>query len=949
MKNIILVIIVLVLGIMIGLTVGPKLSRITHIIHVHFGTASGQRSSKPAVDIKYDQNAPGDLIISNFQNANDVNKWDGVPTQQVAGKEINQPGSWLKVKYPKGDYPGLDAYRTTPKDWSQYQTLDLDIYNPSDSVIKFGIIIRDEIGGSYPQRYDGQFGLNPGMNNFELNFTGLKTNDKSRRIQLDQIKEVTLFLDNPQQETTLYLNNIRLERAQKTDIPHMYVFNFGPESSPTWPGATKVTNETKYSSKGYGWTDEGSLRAEDRQFPDPLFRAWVMGKEFRTDLPNGDYVVYMMLEDPGAWDYYQNYEERKVYANDKLVVDDYEYSAPFFKEHYLKHLETEDLPKEDVWNTYIKTRFVPKIFNVTVADGELNLRFDPVYGYANTLSCLIIYPVAQSKKAEQYIHDLNTKRKKYFTAQYAEKISPQAALDAQFTAQDYIIFNKNHLEPMVPNSVPTANDILKEINISAAQGESTSFDLDIYPLKDLGNSQVSLEDLTDSSGNKIPAENVTVRTTQYKLKLMGEKVYQMRGELLRNTDTWEIKKGTGRQFWVTVSVPESTPPGEYKGNVVFKVLNGSQRNVPIKLEVLPFKLDDPDVALGLFYFAPSYYKWFGDTEELYWRTIGLQLLDIKNHGLNTVAIDFAPTIKSLDESGKPVMDFEALDKFLAIYHNSGLNGPIVDYGAIDLIKSAERLSDKDDAKFAAILQDAYRQTKAHLLETRTPQIVFALADELSNTGGKGVDYGIRLGKIAKAVEGIRTTAFLNSPDNDRLFPELSISTINNGMKIDQDLLNNLKQSGSELWFYNIGMDRFTFGYYLWKTKAKGRLQWHYQLPSVDPYFDLDGRETDYCATYPSLEDKPINAVWFEQVAEGVEDYRYLLTLDHLINKVKALNNPAFETQLHAAQAVMDDIDSSINVKLDDNKWTADDYSQRRKHLAEQITILKRLLRPMGSQ
>ena len=747
MKKIIIVAIIFVFGAIFGVLLKDKIIKAKHILYKKFSVVSNQKLKKPAIEIKYKENNSMQMIISDFENTADVSKWDGVPTKRVLAKDyFNQEGHWLKITYPKGDYPGLDAFRTIPRDWRKYQTLCFDIYNPSETVIQFGILIRDELGDNYPQRYDGEFGLKPGMNNFELNITGIKTNDKSRILQIDKMKELTLFLIQPPQDITLFLNNVRLEREQNIGIPNMFIFNFGTESSPSWPGAIKITNKTKYGSLGYGWTDPGDLRAEDRQFPDPLFRAWVIGKELRTNLPNGDYVVYMMLEDPGAWDYYQNYQYRKVYANDKLVVDDYEYSAPFFKDQYFKHLQTEDLPHEDVWNTYINARFVPKIFKVTVTDGELNLRFDPTYAYACTLSCLIIYPVDKSKEAEKYISELTAKRKKYFNSQYAEIVSPEPDLDQQLTNQDYLLFSKSYLDPIFPNVVPTPNEILKEINIFAAQGESVPFTLDIYPLKDLGACQVSLGDLVNSAGDKILQEDINVRTTQYKLKLTGEKIYQMRGELLRNTDTWDIKKGITRQFWITVKVPENTVPGEYKGNVIFKASNGSQQEIPINLNVLPFKLDEPDIALGMFYFTPGYYKWFEDTENIYWKTIEQQLLDIKGHGLNTIAINVAPTVKGLDATGKPDIDFESFDRFLAIYQKTGFNKPIVDYGAIDLVSSAEQLSDNDEARLSGILQSIYSQIKAHTESNHEPEIIFALADEISNTGGEGIDYAIKLSK-----------------------------------------------------------------------------------------------------------------------------------------------------------------------------------------------------------
>jgi hypothetical protein len=162
------------------------------------------------------------------------------------------------------------------------------------------------------------------------------------------------------------------------------------------------------------------------------------------------------------------------------------------------------------------------------------------------------------------------------------------------------------------------------------------------------------------------------------------------------------------------------------------------------------------------------------------------------------------------------------------------------------------------------------------------------------------------------------------------------------MKINSDLLTKIKESGSELWLYNIGQNRFTYGFYIWKTKAKGRLQWHYQLPAVDPYFDLDGRESDYCASYPSLQG-PINAVWFECVREGIDDYRYLLTLNNLINNVEALHDSKFIAQINEAKAVINDIESRIQVELDKNNIKSEEYDKWRQQIAEQIVKLKQLL------
>lgn len=888
-------------------------------------------------------------FISNFEDEKELSKWNKNALQlSLAEEHCTQGASCLKVIFPAGKYPGLNIWKPKPSDWSGFDTLKFDVYNPQGEVVRFGILLKDEQGDSYADRYDGYFAFKPGENNFELNITGLKTNNKKRQIQLDKIKELTIFLFEPKNETTLYLDNVRLEREKKAGADNFYRFDFGTEDSEVWPGFTKATDKDKYfKDKGYGWAVMWDLKTEDRQYPDSLFRDWVKGSgPFNIDVSNGKYIVYMMLEDPGFWQYYQHYQRREIYAEDRLVVSDTLDSAAFLKDYYFRHLETEDLPGEDIWDTYVKTRFTPKIFRVKVEDGQLNLKFSSKGAYTCALSALIIFPSEYEKEGMRYIQEINEKQKRYFNTHFVISAPSAPPISFSVSKEDkesgYILFQRNYIERVYPNTAPRIDEIGKNLELFGAQGEYEPFTIGIYPLQDLGVCELTAEDLTSEEGKIIPANNIAIRVVQYKLKSTGKKVYEAKGELLRKKSKIDIKKGITRQFWATIRIPEGTSAGNYTGKVHFKPASGKGETIELKLRVLPFKLLEPDIAMGMFYFAPSYLRWYEDTKGYFWGEIEKQLRDLKEHNINSLAIDIAPGIKDVSDGAGVQLSMGDFNEFIKVYKLAGFTKPIVGYGMIRLIKQAEKFSNGDEKRFSNILKNTYKGIKSSVDEMYGPEIIFCLADEISNIEGKGIEYGLNLAKIVRDIPGVKTTALLNNRKDRVIFPYLDISTINGGVGIDKETIENIKSSGSELWFYNIGQDRFTFGFYLAKTKAKGRMQWNYQLPAVDPYFDLDGRESDFCASYPSPEG-PINSVWFEWIREGIDDYKYILTLYELIARGK--NSAKSETVQKAREAedVLRGMLDEVDVELNRKNWDVSAYDQKRWQIAQQIVALKELL------
>ena len=127
-------------------------------------------------------------------------------------------------------------------------------------------------------------------------------------------------------------------------------------------------------------------------------------------------------------------------------------------------------------------------------------------------------------------------------------------------------------------------------------------------------------------------------------------------------------------------------------------------------------------------------------------------------------------------------------------------------------------------------------------------------------------------------------------------------------------------------FYN-GGNRWTFGTYMYKAAKqfdmKFRLSWHWNVVAGDPYYALDCREDDYAWCNASPDGELIPSVHFEQLREGLDDYRRLLTLQQLVQaKPNAPAGRAGRKVLDSCLSTFKLGDTQVNDTLLPGGWTA---------------------------
>jgi hypothetical protein len=120
------------------------------------------------------------------------------------------------------------------------------------------------------------------------------------------------------------------------------------------------------------------------------------------------------------------------------------------------------------------------------------------------------------------------------------------------------------------------------------------------------------------------------------------------------------------------------------------------------------------------------------------------------------------------------------------------------------------------------------------------------------------------------------------PDLQPVYAEMLKGTDTWGAGMHTPKLHDLmKAAGSRLWLYNTGLDRFTFGTYMFfaarRNDVKGFVQWVYPLQGTLTKYDMAShREANYGVVYPSDHGLRTTPIW-ERIRAGCDDHRYAQT------------------------------------------------------------------------
>ena len=518
---------------------------------------------------------------------------------------------------------------------------------------------------------------------------------------------------------------------------------------------------------------------------------------------------------------------------------------------------------------------------------------------------------------------------------HREDHSP-ARPNAEDRARGFQVFTRSEPGDIRPNSRPREDELCEAVAKTAAPGEYASVNFALYPLRELSRVRVDVTDLKREGGT-IPASAVelwVVRCWPQRTDWRAV-TFQVVPELLEPMQPVGLRRGVPQQYYATVRVPEDAASGKYRGTIRVEADSLSSDAVRIEVEVLPFRLrTPPGIVWGLY---PDSRRWLKFPDE----QIEREMIDYREHGINALMMYPLAFVKFAYAGGKVSADFSLNRKIMRLYRKVGLGGTMV--VSVQSSESFVRnLIGMDKLEHTPEFVDAYRQVmlllKQESIEDNWPDYCIHSVDEPSS-GARGEE-AVRTLKLLKEL-GFRTfNTCYGRFVRDKLDTYLDFRCYNNigflSMRTAEGthaLRDETLSAGDVFWWYgtgcytnggliqdgNVVVNRHMGGIHFWRTKATGCWAWTFLRPKGSAYDDFDGasqrEHKDACIAYPTRDGRGlVSTLQWEGIREGVTDYKYLHTLQCLIEEARKSNRP--EAKAAAQQA-----ERELSAMLNELPWT----------------------------
>jgi len=484
----------------------------------------------------------------------------------------------------------------------------------------------------------------------------------------------------------------------------------------------------------------------------------------------------------------------------------------------------------------------------------------------------------------------------------------------------YILFRRPYTQPVRYKAVPRPKEVTSALSLSACRGEFEPVTFSLYPLRNIESLAVSVSDLVHPDGETISSSAVDIRKVMWQSDWKNPKSFEAKEHLLRRFDSLDLVKGRTQRLWLTVKVPDGILAGSYRGTVSLNA-SGTVTHLPLTVKVLPFELSAPD-GMGYFMYYPGVKHKPFSNPEFFKKT----LEDMRDHGMTTFTI--YNWVKTTDENtGKSRIDVDnrVADNYGVTYaqmidiirqEGLGKDVPLLDVYSMNY-----------GPELIVNLHKIYRSRG-------WPQVLFYIEDE--------IEYPERIARARKTLKAIKS-----------LLPDIKTTTALGpkgaaalGHMYDvwigcstPEMIKKCLGMGKAPWTYSCravhdvcpAFERTFYGRFAWKLGLRGVGLWSYAEDNV--FLDRFGRRHGYkdlpvftpewkhVYGHVFFEDNEVlPVVTWEGVREGIDDYRYMLTLKKLAHAALAGRDPALRTAGEAGIELLKQISERTPIVADDKKY-----------------------------
>ena len=887
-----------------------------------------------------------------------------------------------RVNAPAGDaYSEIQLGEDELNDWADFDYLAVDLFSRSSRSYSLQFELWDKRTRGYTTRYTISRRTKRGRQTLLFPISQPRRNGKSGlqweelrkedKINLNALRVAKIFFKSRKRyPAEFWIDNIRLLQEDAA-IPQLQLalpaavsaaFDFGSAGAAV-PGFTAVPGGQRYDAElGYGFSGRARLDSGGQGWPDMLGGTYVKPAragtlQFRARIPDGEYLAWLCA---GKIIQAKNPQRQFLLrVNDKTIYDHTPTRDEFDSESYMYRFmwtQYSVRPHAD-WLDYIERMYEAHRFPVTVENETLRIEARNFF-----VSGLILMPREHAddfqlmsdriRQARMAIFEKTTRpRRPYPLPGWAEN-------------ENAVVYVPDPRRAVRAHTLPMkAERVEPRLELQAARDENVFARVAVAPFADLGPCVLRVSDLKGPDGAVIASAQVQ----RYVVNWRGGD--RSGGEMgLLPTHAVYLEPGLTQCFWLWLRVPADAKPGAYKGVCTLRFAEsgaGEEVNeVPVKLTVLPFRLESElPVSLGMYYGRrrnPAPQKRSAN------KVLRAQFGAMRRLGFTSVQVPGGWHVRGIDLAArKAQVDFDPVPFDAA--RGAGLGALPEQFLLVNQLGSARTIArrlpgSRGDAidhkpglelqqpEFKGLWFDTLRKYKAFLDEHEIPyamEIVDEpreaplpwnrnLTDTLTYAGWMG-EIGLR--RFVTLMADVSS-----GRDYTTLVDHTEIVSIH-GHKGAPRIFSKAYMGGKSIWFYNIGMDRFKWGFYPWAYEAVGRFEWHWCF--VDGWLKsrggYPGREwfnpftpmTGNAPNAPITDSNPGGFLYTSALftaADGITDYAYLVTLQKRVAEVASdeIRRGIVDAAQRLLRRIRSEIRSGDPLRLD--LW--------RKQIAAHITALQ---------
>ncbi len=469
-------------------------------------------------------------------------------------------------------------------------------------------------------------------------------------------------------------------------------------------------------------------------------------------------------------------------------------------------------------------------------------------------------------------------------------------------------------KPLVHNQVPTKAEIDNPVlNMNVAKNQKTFSVFGVVPSKELNKVNLSISELKGKNGKTFPADKINFYFLKHLMKTSDQYVFRPYPFGMQPVDAnIALHKGITYDFVIEAIAPESLSPDTYSGKITFSSGDVSmEKNISIKVH--DFNLLRPEAGRMNWGFYTSLKD--------------LSKIDcdfMASYGINTIVV-------------YAILGEEYVNKIKSI-RSSGIDGILVlDVGALDAnIKEimyspewAEKYKERvavfqqqmknagEDGRYIGMIHDEPRETMLSAWNRTYAQTM--IYHKLVGEAAPGMPRGVNPMSDGPV-----------SPEHpDGLYAGFA-KTFEMIMPHYWAYCKNMIRMAREnpkcaLWSYNDGDNRLAWGFHSWKVGVKGRTVYNYRQYSpnehpLSPVYmssrEFDGRS--FTGNYViAWQDKIWSTITLMNMYEGINDYKYVYTLEKMIETASA----GKKIVAVEAQAYLDNLRKEIPEYAHSEKFT----------------------------